>query len=521
MSKLWTHWLGLSAAGAIGFLALSSVPVHAQQSGGGAIRFEGVLSVVWGDPRPGQRGGATRFSLTLPDGTKHQLQLSPAQQNSAVTYFGKRVAVQGQLTNAANGAGGKPHLSVNQIESIEPAEVTPALRVKTRRVLYILLKFAGDAQEPHPPSFFAALTNPARPPAGSNVVTTLNAFYDKTSWGQLRWRGHVLGAEGLNSSTHWLTLPKTKAQYAPCGWSGVCADLDAIQADGMALAVNAGVDVSAYNNINFVLNNDLDCCAWGGGFVYNNQSYGATWEPPWGQEAGTYVHEFGHSIGLPHSGWVYHDYDSPWDEMSSGNAAQFVQCASYMSANDGTTDAVYCTEPGAGYITAHKDVLGWIPAANQVVIKRAGTQKITLEDNALPLGDGIKMIKVCFGGELCGGTSAHYLTIEARATAKPYQRGIPGVGVIIHDVLMDRDPIGDGNPCFFNSQSGWAVPIDATPGDYDSTACNSGGRSWPNYALGNAEFLPGETYTDAAHHVTVSVVRKTITGYIVTVKRTR
>ena len=67
----------------------------------------------------------------------------------------------------------------------------------------------------------------------------------------------------------------------------------------MTLASNAGVNLSVYDNINLVLNNDLDCCAWGGGSTFNAKSYGVTWEPPWGQEAAVYVHEMGHSLGLP------------------------------------------------------------------------------------------------------------------------------------------------------------------------------------------------------------------------------
>ena len=54
----------------------------------------------------------------------------------------------------------------------------------------------------------------------------------------------------------------------------------------------------------------------GRSFVYQNRFYGATWEPPWGQNTSTYAHEMGHSLGLPHSGWRYYAYDSPWDVMS-------------------------------------------------------------------------------------------------------------------------------------------------------------------------------------------------------------
>ena len=287
-----------------------------------------------------------------------------------------------------------------------------------------------------------------------------------------------------------MTLPFNKAHYANCGWDKSCANLGALSNDAFALAVGAGIDLSVYDNINFVLNNDLDCCAWGGGTSFNGKSYGATWEPPWGQEAGTYSHEFGHSIGLPHSGWTYYAYDSPWDIMSMRTASQSVKCATYFSDNDNANRNVNCTEPGDGYIAAHKDYLGWTPAANVAVIDTTpGTTKVTLEANALPLGGKTKLIKICLAGEACSGGSAHFVSVEARIEGKVYENGLTGDGVIIQDFKINRSSIG--GKCYFNSQSGFSVPIDATPGDYDSTNCNSGGRTWPNYALGNAAVPAG------------------------------
>ena len=58
-----------------------------------------------------------------------------------------------------------------------------------------------------------------------------------------------------------------------------------------------------------------------------------------------------------------------------------------------------------------------------------------------------------------------------------------------YDFQADRAPIGAGNICFFNSASGWAVPIDATPGAFDGPpACDDHG------GLSNAHWSPGEAY---------------------------
>ncbi len=502
---------------AMAFALLALSPAVAQQSVDGT-RFEGIISVVWGDPRPGRTGGETRFSITLPDDTKFGLDAGPEDQNAALRLFGKPVVVEGRQSRSADG---KARIAASRILAGAGVKEGTTRAAQVRRVLYVLLKFKGDDQEPHRPSFYKALTNPLTVPSGSNVVATLNGFFSKTSWNNLTWRADVVGQGGL-ISTQWLRLPKTKTGYAPCGWDDECADLDAIRDDGLALAAATGVDLTVYDNINFVLNNDLDCCAWGGDFVYKGKSYGATWEPPWGQEAGTYAHELGHSIGLPHSGWVYYAYDSPWDEMSRGSEAKSVQCGLYASANNSKLERLFCTEPGSGYIAAHKEFLGWLPRANIAVISIASTRTIILEANALPLGPNIKMIKVCYPGTLCTGPTAQYLTIEARVTGAQFENGLPGDGVIIHDFKADRAPRGDGNSCFFNAQSGWAVPIDATRGDYrGQPTCDSGGRDWPAYGLGNAQFLTNRTYTNTARHITVRVNQRTGSRYSVTVIRTQ
>ena len=382
---------------------------------------------------------------------------------------------------------------------------------ETRRVLFILLQFQGDTQQTHDKAFYLDLTNPKKPNAAEHIPATINGFFSKTSWGNLQWKA---------DATDWMVLPHAKTFYANCGWDSSCANLNTLSSDAFKLATQAGIDVSQYDNVNFVLNNDLDCCAWGGSTSYQGKSFGATWEPPWGQEAGTYSHEFGHSIGLPHSGWTYYAYDSPWDIMSDRTASASQVCASYFSDNDNSTDNVNCTEPGDGYIAGHKDYLGWVPAANQVVIDAPMSKKVVLEANALPLKDGIKLIKICLSGASCSGSSAHYLTVEARIGAKLYEKGLTGDGVIIQDFQLNRGAIG--GKCYFNSQSGFAVPIDATPGDYDTTNCNAGGRHWPDYGLGNAEFLPGQVYVNDALHVQVAVEKqRKDKAFVVSVTRTQ
>jgi hypothetical protein len=508
------------AAVAAGLLALSFGHAIAQT----AQSYSGILSVMWGDPKPGAAsGGAMLFELTLPDGSTHPLQIDPARANVAVQFFGKHVTVMGRVSNAA-ATTGPSTIVVDDIKSAEPANsATEQPRAKvTRKVLFVLLKFQGDAQLTHPVSFYTnELTNPQNPPAGSLTPASINGFFKKTSWGKLQWHADVVGVEGLNP-THWFTLPMTKTSYANCGWPSVCANLTQLRNDALALVTGAGVDYTVYDNINFVINNDLDCCAWGGSFSDGSKSYGQTFEPPWSQEAGTYVHEMGHSVGLPHSGWRYYAYDSHHDQMSRGNPALTVSCGSYNSANDGGMRNIDCTEPGAGYIAVHKDYLHWIPSANKATLNKVATKTYVIEAQALPLGSRLKMVKICIAGEPCTGaegTNAHFLTVEAKMKVAKYENGLPSGGIVIHDVLMNRRNTISG-PCFFNNQNGWAIPIDATPGDFTgSPTC--GPQDQAGHGLMNMPFVVGKKYSDPTLHVTVKVMSKTATTMTVKVTRTQ
>lgn len=498
---------------------------HGPNAQGPAQDYTGVLSVVWGDPHPDLgSGGEIRYELTLPDGRVMRLELT-GQDSIAASYSGRQVVVSGRAAPARADASGPqfpPTLIVDSVAPGEPplnAPDSPAV-TGTRKVIYLLVKFPGDA-EPHAPSFFTNMTNPDTPPMGSQFPSTINGFFKKTSWNQFSWVGDVGGVGGVGAGGGWLTLPNPKTFYANCGWNTSCANLSAIANDATALGRAEGIVFTNYDNINFVLSNDLDCCAWGGSYFssFDSKVYGATWEPPWGQNAGTYGHEMGHSIGLPHSGWVYYAYDSPWDVMSSIQTINSMGCGSYQSINSGSVSGLSCGEPGDGYIAAHKDYQGWIPPANQVVTDTVSNVTVALEGLSLPLTSAVKMIKICLTGYACSGGTARYLTVEARVKAlggtSQFDNGIPNEGVIIQEFRRDRPKITGA--CYFNDQSGWALPIDATPGDYNSVNCNSGGRAYPNYGLYNAHWTPGRAHVNATYGARITVLNRTGSTYLIAV----
>lgn len=510
-SRIWRVLAAALVSGACALFA-ATAPATVQST----ERLEGTLTVVWGDPPAGMPGGAIRFTLTLPDGTAYPLRVGAGQRNVAIRNFGKPVIVQGRKLTDTSGR------RVIAVSRILPgvSENTPAPPpVTTKRSLYILLRYSGDSQQPHSPQFYLDLTNPKTPVAGSNIPATINGFFSKTSWNHLLWQADVAGVGGLKA-TGWLTLPYGKSHYANCGSSQSCAQVNTIAADGMNLAVRQGVDVSVYSTVNFVLNDDLDCCSWGGTFLYKNVVYHGTWEAPWGQDTSYYAHELGHALGLPHSGWAYYPYDSPWDVMSMHVPVGGVECGRYLSANNGGKAlTLTCAEPGDGYNAAYKDYLHWIPSANELVITGKTSQTVTVEANAWPRKTLLKLIKICLPNLSCTGKSAHYITVESRIHSQVYEKGEPGDGVLIQDFQGARKAISGG--CFYSNQSGWAMPIDATPGDYDSTKCNSGGRRWPNYALGNAVFKVGQTYTNRTYGISVAVLKSTSSTFTVQVTRSQ
>src|SRR4029078_1802797 len=177
---------------------------------------------------------------------------------------------------------------------------------------------------------------------------------------------------------------------------------------------------------------------------------------------------------------------------------------------------INCTEPGAGYIAAHKNFLGWIPNANKATVSAVGSQVFIIEAGARPLGSRLKMVIVCITGKPCSGgdgSTARFVTVEVKMKVGQDDNGLPTEGGVIHDVMMNRPPTpaSTAGTCFFNNQSGWAVPADATPGDFNSST--SAFEDTPGHGLMNMSYQVGGTYLNNALKVKVQVLSKTATTY--------
>jgi hypothetical protein len=185
----------------------------------------------------------------------------------------------------------------------------------------------------------------------------------------------------------------------------------------MAAGAAAGIDFSGYDQINFVAQQRSRLLLLGRKLRLSEPVLRCDLGTPWGQNTTTYAHEMGHSLGRPHSGWLYYAYDSPWDVMSARAGLNGSMCGSYDSDNSRVPSSPYCEEPSDGYIAPHEDFLGWIPPQNQVMVNDSSPPvPVTLEADALPLSSAIKMIKVCLPGFPCRGPAARYLTVEAAST---------------------------------------------------------------------------------------------------------
>jgi hypothetical protein len=271
----------------VAFLAAGGRYAQAQQVA--VEQFEGTLLIVWGDPHPDLgAGGEVRYSVALPDGRVFPLRLA-GQESVSASDFGKRIIVSGRRV-ARPSTIADTATEVIEVQTIARIQTqlddrTDQAVLGTRRVIYLLTRFSDDLAVPHPPGFYTDMTNPDTPPAGAPFPATLNGFFKKTSWDQFSWLADVGGAGGVGASGGWLILPHPKIYYAPCGWFSTCANLTALSDDATTLGRAQGIDFTVYDNINFVLSNDLDCCIWGGSYFssVDSKSYGATWASPLGQ----------------------------------------------------------------------------------------------------------------------------------------------------------------------------------------------------------------------------------------------
>jgi len=461
--------LGLGGA----LLLLIPYAVQAQDA-----LLSGWFQVIWADPlaganaEPGPRyvviDDQERWTEIVLDERRVRALGGPLALNH------KRVTIAGEWERPV--AGSQKGLAVDQRRlQVDALQVEPSAGASlassqaasfavtgSQPWVTILCRFGDSVNPPAwPKAYFEGLLAGAYP--------GLDHYWREVSYNKINIVGSIV--------VGWYTLPQPRSYYVYDQNGDGFVDLDFQRAkDDCTAAADAAVSFPQFVGINLMFDRSLGCCAWGGSTIMNRdgqlRAYRITWEPPGGYaNQDVIAHEMGHGFGLPHSSGPYDaTYDSNWDVMSGGG-----EC---MPA-----DATYgCI--GVHTISFHKDFLGWIPPERKYVATPGSSQTIVLKRlNRLP-GKSYLIAQIPIGG-----SATLFYTVEVRRGAG-YDAQIPHNAVVIHKVDMT-----------LSDRVAQVVDVD-----------NNGD---PNDA--GARWSPGETFSDPANGITVTVNAPVQGGFSITI----
>lgn len=427
----------------------------------------GWLNIVWGDSDPATQLGEQHRRITLTDDTGRITELSMSDellQGAVLRWNGRRV----KAFPAAEVSASQP-VPVAALQLLGDA-TAPGGELGgvsgSQPWISLLCKFADVADEPQDLAFFQGMY--ANQPGG------LDHYWREVSYDTI----DIVGSTAID----WVNLPGSHTSYVPTPGSGTTANLNQLFTDCTA-AVDSIVDFSnggtPFAGINLMFNELLDCCAWGGGRFATldgiTKTWRTTWEPPWGYaNEGVIAHEMGHGFGLPHANnWDgdNNPYDSPWDVMSA---------ATSYAVNDPTYGNL-----GKHINAYHKDRLGWFTAEQRFEPESNTSTTVNLDHTALANSSNYQLIRIPIVG------SDRWYTVEARQRGGDYESSLPGDCVIIHEVNPSR-----GEPA-------WAYDADDPPANFSDNE----GTMW----------RVGETFSDSANQISLSIDSMTATGFVVTV----
>jgi M6 family metalloprotease-like protein len=437
-----------------------------------AATFLGALGLLAATPAPpatldGQlailwvddAGGASAgetYWLHRRGGPTLQLEVAPRLRGAMLRHDRKAVRVRGR----DKGPGRFEVADVQAAGGGEAALAATAVGGPLGRQPWVnlLCKFPDVEGQQRDLPFFEAMFSSTRP--------GLDYYWKEVSNGQFSVAG--------SRSFGWYTLPQPHSTYVRDG----TLEWTLILNDCAALADN-DVHFPDYAGINLIFNASLGCCAWGGGAYLARDGveriYGATWMPDWAWTNHTvFGHEMGHGIGLPHSRGNQQTYRNPWDVMSD----------IWFSCHLNTDPVLGCL--GYHTIAYHKNRLGWVPAAARVTLAPGTTQSVHLDKLERPTAGTHQMAVIPIHG-----ASGHYYTVEARRRYG-FDVRLPGASVVIHEV---NESLGE--------------PANVVDGDGNGDPYDAGTR-----------WLPGETFSDAANGISVTVDAADGAGFLVTLAST-
>lgn len=427
-----------------------------------SIRVKGRISVVSGDPRPGDLSPPVEsIFLHRASGGEIELVFSPGQLASlggARRIDGRMVEVV--LETVAKGFakfGPRQQPVVRSLRLLHDPDVFKADKAVTgaKPWVSILCKFSDVATEPNGVSYFRGMY--------ASTFPGLDHYWRELSYDNVNVSG--------STAVAWVTLPNPVSHY----WSTSSGMLGEMVADCTAAADHL-VYFPDFVGINMMFNNDFGPYAWGGSRYLSldgtTKRYSVTWEPPWGyHNVGVIAHEMGHGFGLPHSNNADGDgdpYDNPWDVMSN-------------SWGYALSHSTYGTV-GKGTIGYHADILGWIAPSQKLDIDSEGIFTATVDNLELQSTANLRLVTVQIPD------SSRFYTVEVRDLAG-YDARLPGFALVIHEVDPGR------------KEDAWLV-------DAENPA---------NGADAGAMWLPGECFVDEPNQIEICVQSAATEGFVVRV----
>ena len=462
-------WLGRATALAAGGLLLHMAPIGGSPFGSPEARAQqssvsGRLTGIWEDPLPERGRPRLRHFLSTDDGRLIPLRVTEAQ----LQFVGGSQSANGQYVEVAGtwrGGGREPgatadrELAVSSVQfAAAPSGASPppqgAPILGSHPWITILCRFDSTTAEPHPLSWYEQLMDSTEP--------GVDHYWRELSFDQ----ANVAGSGALG----WYDLPQVRSYYVDD--EAGTANLSLLK-DDCAAAADADVFFPDFVGINFQFNESLGNFSWGGRANLNidgqNKFYRMTWLANWADHV-TYTHEMGHGFDLPHSSGPYGQvYDSNWDVMSGS-----------WTNRDATWGWL-----APHTIAYHKNMLAWIPGDRIYDAPEGSSQTITLRRLAdLGSGGDYLMARV-------PRTDGTYYTVESRRDVG-YDHNLPAEAVIMHHVKYD--PSNGRNRAFVVDPDDNGNPDDE-----------------------GARWLPGETFSDQANGVTVTIDSQTSDAFVVTI----